>query len=159
MNFISAWHAISLYPLATFVHRSSALSQRIARYQQSHLIIKKYQSRGFTFLDGGDTYNDLFFPEVCRRVGDTHSWVVPLQPDGELVLGTEDESYHPIMSNTWRLVDCTRDRGYWIDTSFMHSVNMDESYCIASTLIPLIYAEGDIWYVHLHKPHTCILTR
>ncbi len=142
MNFISDSFAVSLYPLATFIHKRSASSYLMARIPAPNPTLAKYRNRGFRYIRPGSAqYDRLFEPYKCRRVGDKHCWTVKLNSNA----GNED-FYYPILANTWRLVDNTGRGGFWMDCGLLRSAFLEERYCVSSSLLSSLCSNSTMWY-------------
>ncbi|KIJ32887.1 hypothetical protein M422DRAFT_52648 [Sphaerobolus stellatus SS14] len=82
MNIITALHAISLYPRATFEYKCGLVLHRIHRPDEPAAeLLKKYQMLGFNLVHSGedDIGRASALDCVYRRVGDDWSWVIRLQ--------------------------------------------------------------------------------
>ncbi|KAL0063874.1 hypothetical protein AAF712_009228 [Marasmius tenuissimus] len=102
MNFITARHAISLYPKSTYVQGAS-----IVNYQQiSHRedVYQRYEDRGLKILSRPDRLANLeagsaFDPCVDRQPGDRNCWVVSLVPHEISSINVDDIG--PIRLHSW----------------------------------------------------------
>ena len=90
MNYLTATHAVSLFPKMTYTFRATFTCRDMTR--QAHRDkewMEKYRARGFEVILAGDP-----IPRVAeirtwqRRVGDSFTWVMPYERDteGESVL-------------------------------------------------------------------------
>lgn len=134
MNIITATHAYSLYPRATFHHKLSLSMQPPAKLDPH--VVTKYTNRGWTFLHEVPSPSNEFldtlghvvrygeceqcvhcirrreeqrsvadaFPATARWLGDRFSWVLPLDTSG---LGLEDSPglpRDPSFVTSWKMV-------------------------------------------------------
>lgn len=79
MNYLTATHAVSLFPRATFVRREMVVCQDLnqhARVAESWM--RKWSGRGFTILTAADRIPVSLELRAWRRtIGDHHTWVLP----------------------------------------------------------------------------------
>ncbi|KAI9061810.1 hypothetical protein FKP32DRAFT_1575251 [Trametes sanguinea] len=81
MNYITSSYAVSLFPRATFVDRTTLVCQDIMRNRWMHRAwAQKQRNMGYTVLTAHHTIpTTLEMRTWARKVGDTVSWVLPFQ--------------------------------------------------------------------------------
>lgn len=107
MQVISAQHAISLYPFATFSQRRSLVLKTKGNDQTT--AIQKYKDRGWTIckqadvlLEAANTSRWTDFRGCLRRVGDRLCWNIPL-PDVRTPPDYIPLASDPVHGNSWGL--------------------------------------------------------
>ncbi|PPR00620.1 hypothetical protein CVT26_012204 [Gymnopilus dilepis] len=79
LNFLTADDAISVFPLATFIHRLSYISKiRREPADRSEGWISKYRGRGFKFIGAENVHEARHVPAGVRYAGDKFSWRIGL---------------------------------------------------------------------------------
>ncbi|EIW63230.1 uncharacterized protein TRAVEDRAFT_17657 [Trametes versicolor FP-101664 SS1] len=109
MNYLTANHAVCLFPNTTFVERKTLVCQDTTRNSLVHRSwMKKYRKRGFTVITAGDVLPPS--PELHewrRRVGDSFTWVIPFQASSLPIIESEDSGPGPIYKVAFEVLPYT----------------------------------------------------
>ncbi|KAH7890359.1 hypothetical protein F5I97DRAFT_17360 [Phlebopus sp. FC_14] len=114
MNFIAFNAAYSLYPLATFEHRSSFAMSKTRNSITTDNAFAKYSQRGWHFYfaprprDVAGRHCTPFMFGATRWVGDNYTWTLPLDTTGIMArpatnTSSEPFPWDPVVYNSWSL--------------------------------------------------------
>ena len=87
MNFITAHHAVAVFPRSTFVnHTSYICNNRPEAAESTAAWMQKYKARGFQIIDKCTPCDGHDIQFGNREVFDNHSWIIPFGSTKDLVL-------------------------------------------------------------------------
>ncbi|KIJ33696.1 hypothetical protein M422DRAFT_264313 [Sphaerobolus stellatus SS14] len=140
MNIITCDNFISLYPKATFEHNQGLILDRSPNEDSpARKGIAKYRSRGYDMSFGIGDASVAVFGTRTRRIGDPHTWVLPLKPviRHEVIYRAWD--INNAMTNTWDLVPADSvNPSFRVMFETFSSRILRWNYAISPTILPMM---------------------